>query len=254
MARNRYQSRLVAFSLIETCVVITIVAALLAVAIPILSSIQSQRGRVATLSRLKNSAAIIMLYASDERNSLPLPLNPSVDRWKISLASGWSDTAIRYFESIWLWHVVMSNRYFDGKLNPPVTFAAARNGRGTYGSRFKMPCAYFARPEFWDQSTRTGRSQYGGHRLDEILFPASKTLLVSIAHVIIDPSVSRDHDPMPGMVPAAMADGSAAVYDPGRLLPGVKTGEGRESPGMLHPFDAYYGMHTVNGIRGRDIR
>ncbi|HLO42431.1 MAG TPA: prepilin-type N-terminal cleavage/methylation domain-containing protein [Phycisphaerales bacterium] len=242
-----------AFTLVELLVTIAIIAILIGLMVPLLGKVSMQRGRAATLARLRDSAAMIGIYAQDFKGSFPLPLEPGKGPWTITLASGWKTTTDTYFESIWLWHLAMTDRYFDGSPAPLSVFPAPRGGKGRLWGAFKMPCTLYAHAEFWNQSTRIGPVQYGATRIDQVLYPSLKTQLVSIGHTVDAPAFPPANDPMPGTVPAVMVDGNASIFEPARFIPGVPTGEG-SFPHSVHRIEFYHGLHTVDGVRGRDIQ
>ncbi|MCC6428086.1 MAG: type II secretion system protein [Phycisphaerales bacterium] len=242
------------FTLIEILVTIAVIAVLLSLSAPALHKIRARAMAAATLSNVRQSAQVLTAYTADWRGSFPAFLDPRADSWKLEIkAQGITMDIDRYFLAGMLWHLALADMYYDGRTDSESVYSAEQLSRdGPGGMPFMLPCAFFAEPLFWNQRTRTGPGQYRGTRQDQVVYPSDKSLLICA-----DPLMVRDGDPRETLsirhVPMAAVDGSAADHAEDNFAPGVSSGEGVFDQ-SVHVFDLFVGLHTVEGVRGRDIR
>jgi hypothetical protein len=110
---------------------------------------------------------------------------------------------------------------------------------------------FVATPEYWRSETRRGEEQFRGQRLSDVVYASEKALLV--IHGQPDPKTPG----LPGDVRLATVAGSVILARPDERAPGLDTGCGYRlfsTIGAAHPFDAPWGLHTIQGVRGRDLR
>lgn len=108
-----------------------------------------------------------------------------------------------------------------------------------------------SRPQFWNDATRA-EGQLRAVRLSEIRYPAAKAVFVEW-----DPERGLPIWTMETMVrnerwAFALVDGSARRFDRAGLVRPYPRGEGT-SHGARFSF-GIVGMHTVDGVQGRDVR
>lgn len=234
------------FSLLETVITIGVIALLLAIALPVLGGARGIARSAAALSALRQHATVFASYTNEHRGIYPVlasPLGPQ----EPAATQGYS-----YFSMSEYWPVAMASRYYN---SPPYAdiFYDPRVKRAEIikslrPTEYRYSCTFFARPDYWDEQTRAGQSQLGAVRVDEVTRPSAKALLV-----------------LPGPMPTgsdrglrmALADGSATAPDPARREPGVRSGDGKgrwPDVGALHYNDSIWGLHTLRGVRGTDLR
>lgn len=240
------------FTLIELLLVLAIVGLLMALVTPSFARVKAEAARTKTLANLRDSAAILAQYAADWRDSFPAFFDPRADRAYLRLASGQTIEVPGYFFSGLFWPQALTDQYFGGVRKPLSCYPARPPGAN---NPFLLPCALLAASEFWDLRTRTGPDQYRGVFHHEVMFPAAKSMLVSVNELFSDEEGrGRGPDPIGPLtsVPMATVDGSTRGTRQGEINPGVHTGDGPYR-GMWHPMDVWAGLHTVGGARGRDI-
>lgn len=237
------------FTLIELLLVVGIIAILVALLTPSVSGVRLEARRAVTLSNLRQCAGVFTTYTSDWAETFPLFADPFGETREIARLNGRSITISQYFLSCHAWHWALTTQYFDGSEANPVFFDAARKG-----VLFEYPCTFIAHREFWNFSTRRGPIQYGPTRTFDVLFPDRKFLLLTAGEYYPDNSAS----PLPSRrspsiaIPAAFTSGHAARNPLPTILPGV-AGEFPHA-GFYHLHDIPPGMHTLDGVAGRDIR
>lgn len=227
------------FSIVELLVVAAIIALLLAITLPLLSMVGGRAKTGQTLARLRDHAAAIAADAGDRDNLLPWP-GPATD----GLVRAPDDSSYPYFQFCYRWTADLRAR---GALPGDSTacldspYAAEPTGLS-----YLLPCAVFTLPEFWNASTREGPHQWRPVRLDDVRTASAKCIVVDNAAWAA--SIDHPDRTIPGFH-AAYADGSAEALP--AALPGHPTGDGPFA-GTLHLNDVGRGLHTVDGIRGRD--
>lgn len=238
-----------AFTVLETCLVILIVGILAALLVPTLSKVRAQGWRTRTLSYLGSNAATLAAYTIDHRDAFPAFMNPEATSTVLRYADGASDVVPGYFSGIFFWNRAIADRYYNGDRFGIHFFDAEQTAMqgGPGGTPFLLPCAYFASPEFWNPDTRSGADQFRGVSMAQCLFPSAKSLLVDIYPLIATQDAASD-------APFAFVDGHAQSTPRSRVLPGYDLGEGDYAPEPTHRFDVWLGLHTLDGIRGRDVR
>lgn len=102
-----------------------------------------------------------------------------------------------------------------------------------------------------EEKRLAGRSQWRGTREDQVVFPSSKAVLIdSWWYPQRTEPISPDR-----LIRIAFADASAAAPPERKVLPGYSRGDGSQAFIRFgHIADAPSGgLHTLNGVRGRDI-
>ena len=234
------------FTLIELLLVIAIVAVLLGLLSPVLRDLRRTADRTRTLANLSDSAKIFQLYASDFRGAFPTFMDPKATSTVFRLHSGHVEQVDGYFVGAFFWNFALADGYFDGDPYARTMFPAeqARLYRG--GTPFAYPCTYFAAPAFWNPNTRSGSSQFASPGDKDVRFPSRKSLLVSCFEFF---------HPRPGgvLAPMALVDGSAVVPRLDQVRSGYGSGEGNYFPQSFHMMDWFCGLHTIDGVAGRDL-
>lgn len=241
------------FTLIETLLVVALVALLVALSVPALARVRVSAFQVASLANLRSNAAAFAEYANDWDDALPQFAYP--DATYTVLHTHGMTFEIKYFFQSFTWPFVMADSYLNGSLASECLLYPGMAGRDdalapTY---YYYSPTLITTPAFWDQETRTGPDQWRCVRLGRVRFPAAKALLVEADPVAFLPT------PAPPLHPArrashrpamAFLDGHAERFDDAVCGDVIPTGEGPYEQALFHI--GIYGMHTVAGINGRD--
>ncbi|HRJ48986.1 MAG: prepilin-type N-terminal cleavage/methylation domain-containing protein [Phycisphaeraceae bacterium] len=250
-----------AFTLVEVLAVIALVGVLLALLVPALSHARAAAKATITASRLRQNGSIFLIYAGDHRGYWPCPIDPRGEVYQFSVPEiDFVHRSRTYFSiSSYYWTLALASSYYGGKAFDPVWCAA--EAPIPHRWVFEYPCVYIARPEYWAPTTREGKNQYGGTRVDEVRYPTKKTLLASTWHVYRRSILC--HNPVthisrcdmgPAPIPAVMPDGSFHTTRYSDVLPGYHNGDGERTDGFTHFMDYPPTGHTIHGVHGRDIQ
>lgn len=242
-----------AFTLLETLLVIAVIAVLIAITLPTLAQLRNRSWTIQSISNLRQNGAWIIAYTSDWRDTLPQFIRPDGTHDMARGSSRWPNDhpykeRCPYFMHalFWPWIVALSSPegyawHFEGFYPPHANRVSA-------SSISDLPYQYAATsvsaPEFWQPETRTGPDQWTAVRVADIRFTSSKVIL------------SARVDAQGGQTEAhlAYADGSAEVRPPKTLLDGYLCGEGLYDGAWSTSSDWPPGSHTISGVRGRDVR
>lgn len=110
------------------------------------------------------------------------------------------------------------------------------------------PECFISRPEYWEYATRrSGNGQWRPTRLSEVVFPSQKGLVWEQS------GLRREEHGQPAMLARfALSDGAATERRHDELappyVPGPGVGAGLGGSG-ISPV-----MHTIGGVRGRDLK
>jgi len=235
-----------AFTLLELLLCIAVVALLIAIIVPALRNVRSRSLAVKTLASLRDSNSVINLYANDWKDRFPDFATPGDGPTIIPLSDGDTYEMQLYFLSGLSWNFPLADGYLQGNPFLASAFPAEQivNNRGG-GSPFELSCAFFTDPAAWRSETRQGISQLRGTSRYEVTFPSKKGLLESTYHAFTD----KQQPP----TPISTVDGGALEVALEEFRPGYASGE-QGLPGTFHFFNPYRTLHTVSGVRGRDLR
>ncbi len=244
MARHRQ-----AFTLIELLVVIAIIAVLIAIVLPVLGAARDQARNAVSLSNLRSNAQIIQTYAADWSDAHPFLTDPQQTR--TTLRGGGVEINSFYWHISAHWPHPLTDDYYGGQINHTALHRPGAEFFATSTTSYFYSAAMIADPRYWNADTRTGPEQLRATRTSEVVFPSSKALLVDFSeagHTMVLPGQSLDRP-----ITMALADASVRRVPIERNLPPLPLGDGGIGLQSLFPFGAY-AMHTVDGVRGRDIR
>jgi type II secretory pathway pseudopilin PulG len=243
------------FSIVETLAVIAIIAMVLVIALPTISGVMRRGRETGSVANLRTHAQILALYANDHDDALPRPFGIGEPITTYTLDGGWN-IPVRYFDTHRYWHLPLAEPYYNTVPSDPVFIPPAIEGEQYQAFGVETPYAYscsnIAAPEYWDIYTRTDLSQWVTQRLDHVAHPTAKSLVVQLWPQAIGHSPSQPD----ARVPVATFDGSAVVSRAHQRFAGYPRGDGPEMQpfGSVHFGDYPPMLHTVHGVRGRDLK
>jgi len=235
-----------AFTLIDTLIVIAIVSLLITLLLPAIASARSAARDMVSLSNIRSHAAIFQMYAGDANDFLPCITRPDVDLTVIRGCGGWGYSS--YFGATQVWPIPLADSYYSGRCQGEEFIHPARHDDILID--YILSSSIIADPPYWNLTTRTGPEQWGGQRLSSVTFPSAKAVLTESHPEHGLPSrvgVSN----RPWAIGLGLADGSAGRWKPDLLVPPISSGEGA-FPGIMYGRGVY-GLHTPDGVRGRDV-
>jgi|CXWL01.1.fsa_nt_gi prepilin-type N-terminal cleavage/methylation domain-containing protein len=243
------------FTLIEVLVVIAIITVLIAISVTWLAGSRRSARDTKSLGNLRMHAAAMNMYATDHNACFPYFTFPG-HLTGVLVGGGIRVEAVSYFDAFQFWHVALADGYYNvhaasDAFHPPQS-QLERDPYWPYASGYHYPCAFIATPEYWNPETRRGPEQWRRTRTDQVLFPASKTLMVE-SWV---PGRAGQDMIRTTPLPVATCDGSARNLKWGERMSGYQRGDGVQfmADGAVHFGDVPSLLHTSDGVRGRDIQ
>lgn len=234
-----------AMTLIEVLAAVAIVGVLLGLLVPALASVREGAVEAKSLRNLRTHAQAATLYAGDFRDFAPFFADPDAT-WSIVRGGGLT-LEFEFFESSEVWVVALVDDYYQLGLTQNWSVFVYPGGDSAI---YQYSPSFIARPEFWNMRTR-GAGQLGPNRLSDVSFPSDKAVFVEWHPKSGLPIWGGRGVAIDARWGMAMVDGSARRISTDRLAKPVEAGEGsaygaRFSIGVC-------GMHTVDGVRGRDV-
>jgi prepilin-type N-terminal cleavage/methylation domain-containing protein len=245
------------YSLIEILLVIAIIAIILALTIPSLSSMRFSARQTSSLSSLRQLAVTTSSYNSDYNDNFPVPWDPRATSW--ILRNDRTQMIIpgdfHYFSTYENWHYLLASYYGNDTSNQvyyPTEQVAFENSGG--GAPFAYSCAFLAHPAYWNESTRTGSTQWRGTRSSSVAYASRKVLMISRAY-LYGPVSTTDIRPniLKMKLPHSAVDGHATMRFSREFKVGISAGDGVLGVGGSHWGEFDPAMHTIDGIRGFDF-
>jgi len=241
------------FTLVEILISIALVAILLALNLPVLRGIQQRASESSSLSTIRQHGAVFGMYTSDYAGTYPYFTSPTATR--TILRDGNFVVDVSYFGAYQVWNIAMAKGYyssgpFDRVFSPP----GVSPWNEYLFTGYWYSCTMLARPEHWNpDQRRSGTALLRSTRDTEVRYPTLKVLL---ADLFASSLAFADAAPGGLRIPACFTDGSATALIPGDVRRQYPGGHGA-------PFDAGHGyhntepipgMHTLDGVRGMDVR
>lgn len=231
-------------TIIELLVVLAVLAVLTAVTVPVVSRAMRSSRDGASLLQLKTHATVLSQYAMDHRGLAPFIADP--DATYSVVRGGGITMEFEFFDSSEAWVVALVDEYYGiGLQGGWEVFAYPGPNAGLY----QYSPSYIASPRFWNERTRA-RGQLGPNRVAGVRYPSAKACFLELE--------MRRGFPLwgaGGLIGReewafGFTDGSARRPPPSDLIRPYPRGEGdggRFSVGVV-------GMHTLDGILGRDVK
>lgn len=227
------------WSLLELLISICIVAVLLTLAFKALRMTALRSSAAIRLSQLGTHGKVLSMYCTDYKECFPYFLNPQ----EASIQSvGDTRVSMRFFDSYWGWNALLGPLYYSGGVSDPA-FVPPKCRPTLTSLYYWYSATLVSAPEFWQLETRVGPAQWSVQRLSSVQFPSSKAQIVNWGEVLGSGRSSET-----GL---SLVDGSASGGKSPRFEMPVVDGEGNWEGSALS--GGYAGIHTVGGVRGRDL-
>ncbi len=239
------------FTLVELVLTMALVGIVVSLLLPSLSGVRHNVLNAGEISKLRQHAMVFAAYRNDHEGWYPFFFDPEATRHVVRCGSFAAIAEYFFDQRVW-WNFALGDAYYDGVCRGSM-FWDPRDPR-IWWSAYEYSAAFMARPEFWNETTRTGPGQWRRVNDADVLYPSRKALLVhhafwwrTEANVNLFP-----HPYVPGrQIMFALIDGTAGMYRREQLGRWYARGEGDWSgstPGMAIP-----GVHTYDGARGMDV-
>jgi hypothetical protein len=240
-----------AITLLETLVLVAILAILLAMLLPEIGSAKEAAQRTASLSNLRQHCAVMTMHCTDNRERFPYFLDPKAT-YTVLRHPRVTDR-FTFFSSHLCWNIALAGYYDDNPFHDSFLPPGYQDGSIQVVDRVPVLTPYFyahafvASPDYWNPMTRTAdRSQWTPTRQDMVVHPSLKGLILdSWTHQGQRSFVNLPRTP----VGVGFVDGSARLVPRDGFLDYYPNGAGD----LHYPFPTPV-MHTIDGVRGRDVR
>lgn len=232
------------FTIIELLMVIALIGILVSLLLPALGSARERAYRIDGVADLRSNMQVLSAYSVDYDDMWPFLTDPEAT-YTVFRHPRRGPGHLLFFQVTQFWHWPLLGSYLpeDGT----DMFVAAgdqlqEDGGGVFSSYTYSPTMY-SRPDFWNARTRTGPNQWHPARVFETLYPSAKGAMYNTR-------------PWVGLmqqrkVQLGMCDGSAVGAPWDSITKGYPKGEGNWW-GSFNGFGIRV-MHTIDGVRGRDI-
>ena len=231
-----------AWSVIELLVVIAIMGLLTAVTLPAIKGVRDQARNSTSRVYLRTHAQVFATYANDSEGSLPFLTDASEEATFYEIGGYRTDMFV--FTQYATWPIALAERYYDGQAESETFHPPSSELVGPI-SEYWYSQSFVADSSFWIQESRQySPSQLRGAAVHDVLFPSAKGLLFE-----------RDQafgyfETESGSINTVLVDGSVQVplaIDISKAYPGGVRGY------LLGPIIGLPVMHTIGGVRGRDL-
>jgi len=235
------------FTLIETLLVVALLATLVATLLPSLAHTRTSVRCARSLATARSHATVFATYCNDFRGTWPYVTDPQV-HYTILRASDITVPVV-YFQAANRWNVGLAESYYAGAAVHEVFTFPGR--RPTSFTVYNYSQAMLADPAYWNEATRTGPAQWRPTSDHEVTFPSSKAIIVDwySGHARRRDRTKELGSPI-GMV---FCDTSARQVPTSDVLPGYRQFTGWTWQGVYNSV-LPQGMHTIDGVRGRDVK
>lgn len=243
-------------SVIELLAVLAIIAIVLSIAVSILSHARADAKKGITFSNLRTHAQMFSAYASDSGDCYPYFTRPGFA--STTLVTRGMSVAVSYFDAHRTWHLALADGYYGhspfSRVFVSPEYSDDDGGIWPLYTPYHYACVFIADPRYWNPTTRTGPDQFAATRTAHVLFPSSKSLIIDTwPFQRAFAGVGKRRASLE--LAMVFADGAARTLRGGSWQNGYEKGDGYEfeSDGAIHYTDLPPMLHTIDGVRGRDI-
>lgn len=236
-----------AFTLVELLAVVAVIAGLVTLLLPSLARTRDMARGSVSLGYLRQHGVVAAAYQNAWDGMFPYITDPSATETIIRFPDGRPPRRLRYFYAFFGWPFALGPSYYSGFPDPTFTSPFRRSVSGS--TDYWYSCSLICRPEYWDRRARVaGRSQWRPSRRHEALYPSDKAVFIEVER-----RGMREDDFIGPTRPVRIGfvDGSASRLLVGDVRSGYPRGDGDPSQ-SVHPAGPPTGLHTIDGVRGRD--
>lgn len=234
------------YTILELLVVMATIAVLVSLIFPTVSRVRAQARDLGSLANLRTHAQVLSMYSIDWNDSFIHFTRREATQ--TILESCGVRSAYRYFENSAMWHRAVAEDYYSCG-SPAFAYPGADPG----GWHYLLTAAAIARPPYWDLETRTGGAQWATSRLTQVAFPGAKAAFIELKPGGAIPAPLAADDQSFRYFGFSMIDGSAGRFSHSQLQTPVATGDGTFHDQFILPY-GWYGVHTPDGVLGRDVK
>lgn len=244
------------FTLIETLATIALIAILVSLLLPSLSSVRDLSKNTRATSDLRQHATIVSLYTDDWDGNLPFFADPFATQTVVRTSQ--VTVAFQYFSSHIFWPYPLMDTYYRGvTIGDDVFRSPFLDDTTVFDTAYYYTCSAIASPAYWDENSRSGMTQLKPNKLSSVRYPSAKGLMSIDPWLFVwqtNTIVTAENN---AQFKTMIADMSGAVHSipVGKLQETVNTGDGGTTAELGgHRLGAYpSAMHTRHGILGRDL-
>jgi len=243
-------------SLIECVLCVAIIGLLATLLAPSLAGVRDAARSRVNESNLRQHATVLTSYAGDYAGMYPMLVYADATSSVVRCESADVAVEMPYFVISRYWNVGLADAYYAGDYRAKSFVTPFSKSSIAMTTEYELPCVFLADPQFFDPSSRAGTlRQLRGTRVDEVLHPSMKSLLIAkrpwMKGEAFVPDASRQ-----GRHAIATTDGRAATFDRTAL----RVDEYREP--SIHDsvwisdhfmFDLPL-RHSKSGVRARDLK
>lgn len=237
-------------TLIEIVLCIALLGILFSLAMPSLNSVRQNAKTVQRLADLRTHATMTASYAGDYQDAFPCIADPSATHTILQTPIG--PYLMGYFDARFLWWMGVYDPYYSADFDSVSFFAPRRHGPGR-GEPYWYALGCVARPEFWNLTTRKPLGQIGVVRTSEVLFPSKKGAFINWHSAFAGTPDFSGQTLAAKPIEAGFCDASARVIASRAFIPPVPSGEGPMGSPYARMSVGIPVVHTVDGVRGRDV-
>lgn len=240
------------FTLLETIIVIFVIALLIAILFPAIGYVRRASRGVSDQADLRTHGTTMAAYSADHFGEFLTGSSPD-DEIHVFGEGYLRAETVQYFMLFSFWPLeIVAQDYIDGFVGNEL-FVSSNDPDGDGFGSYHFPCVFIASPEYYSDRRVSGRSQWRATRQDEVVFSSDKVLMArtnrysrvfqcencdSVMAAFVDLSVR-----------SVRQEDTAGGWPYGDGGPG---GDGLEA--TIHPSSSDSILHTREGVRGRDTK